>query len=344
MGCKVFISHATSDADLVDAIVRLLEGGIGVPYAQIFCSSQKGQGIRPGVDFKEDIRKNLDDATVVLAVVSQNFYASQFCLCELGGVWLKAARTIPLLVPPLKTSELSAVVAGVQVLKLEAEDLDLFRDEVVKATGIAPNGTPRWTARREEFLKALPQILGAIKHEGPVARPAHTKVAQERDDYRAEVERLKAEVQRVEKLNAVLMKAKDAAQVAKVVQEHSTTPKQFEHLVTEVQESLLGLRDATREAMYQELRRDVYRPDSNETWAEAKRAAEEGEVEIEEDRGLVVPRGEHPSVDAGRAALSELQDWLEAAPEDFNSWYDTKYKGAIPDISLRPFWKKHFRV
>jgi hypothetical protein len=61
---KLFISHATDDRSLVKAFVGLLESGIGVPARDIFCSSLKGQGIKPGAEFKDSIREQLDDAPV----------------------------------------------------------------------------------------------------------------------------------------------------------------------------------------------------------------------------------------------------------------------------------------
>lgn len=91
---KLFISHAASDKPLVKAFVDLLEGGIGVHPSEIFCSSLKGQGIKPGVDFKASIREHLDGATCVIALVSENFYGSAFCMCELGGVWLQSKSFI----------------------------------------------------------------------------------------------------------------------------------------------------------------------------------------------------------------------------------------------------------
>ena len=86
----LFISQADSDTVLVKALVRLLESGIGVPPKDIFCTALKGQGIKPGADFKESIREQLGDATCVIAVITPRFYTSAFCMCELGGAWIRA--------------------------------------------------------------------------------------------------------------------------------------------------------------------------------------------------------------------------------------------------------------
>lgn len=55
----IFISHANKDKDLVEAIVELIEEGIGVPENQIFCSSLKGYGIPVGENFISYIKSQI---------------------------------------------------------------------------------------------------------------------------------------------------------------------------------------------------------------------------------------------------------------------------------------------
>ena len=52
----VFISHAKNDLPLIEALIQLIEGGIGIRSTQIFCSSIEEQAIPPGVDFKSYIK------------------------------------------------------------------------------------------------------------------------------------------------------------------------------------------------------------------------------------------------------------------------------------------------
>lgn len=160
---KLFISHSSSDAPLVVALINLIEGGIGVSPHDIFCSSIKGQGIIPGVDFKSSIRDLLDEATCVITLISQNYYGSAFCMCELGGAWIQAKKIIPMLAPPLESKDLKAILLGLQTLKMcEKSELDELRDEVVLQLKIAPLPTPRWNERRDQFLESLSDILLSI--------------------------------------------------------------------------------------------------------------------------------------------------------------------------------------
>jgi len=52
---EVFISHATEDKPLAEALGELIELGLGLTHDQIFCSSLAGQGIPAGSDFKGHI-------------------------------------------------------------------------------------------------------------------------------------------------------------------------------------------------------------------------------------------------------------------------------------------------
>jgi hypothetical protein len=182
-GTKLFISHAANDKPLVEAFVDLLEGGIGVSPRDIFCSSLKGQGIRPGADFKSSIRDHLDEATCVIAMISPSFYGSAFCMCELGGVWLQAKSLLPVLVPPIQFSDLKAILAGLQAGQLkERADLDELRDELAQRLSISPLPTPRWNTRRDAFLKSLPKLLKQTFRSAPISSDEGTKLQKQLDD------------------------------------------------------------------------------------------------------------------------------------------------------------------
>ena len=56
---RVFISHASADAPLVEELVELLEI-IGIRHDQIFCSSFPGYGIDLGDNFLEALKAQLD--------------------------------------------------------------------------------------------------------------------------------------------------------------------------------------------------------------------------------------------------------------------------------------------
>ena len=86
---KIFISHAWKDK-LIDALyseVIILLEAMGVKSDQIFCTSFEGDGISPGENSLEAIKNELNANTLVLFILSENFYKSRVCLCEMGAAW-----------------------------------------------------------------------------------------------------------------------------------------------------------------------------------------------------------------------------------------------------------------
>jgi hypothetical protein len=339
---KLFVSHDVSDKPLVDALVSLLEGGIGVRPSDIFCASLKGQGVKAGADFKESIREHLDDASCVIALITPRFYSSAYCMCELGGVWIQAKSLVPILVPPLTFSDLKAVLVGVQALKvMEKADLDQLRDDVVERLSITPLPTPRWNDRRDTFLSSLPAILKQLPPEATVSRATHGKTLKVLSEYKAEYEKSEKEVHRLLVVNAELMKLKDRAKVAAVVRKHSTAIENFESLVDAAKKALYPLPKPVCEALYYRARGEDYLPKGQEDWEDVQRPIEDGQLSLNANENGVCPRRSDPKVGKAMIALDDLRNWLEHAPSDFFEWYAATHEDARADLDLRPFWEEH---
>ncbi len=341
---KLFISHAANDRPLVEAFVDLLESGVGVPHKAIFCSSLKGQSIKPGEDFVESIREHLSESVCVLSLISEAYYASAFCMCELGGVWVLSKSFLPVIVPPVDHASLKAVLGGLQVSKVAAEDdLDELRDELLKRLDIDGHDTPRWNAKRKKFSAALPDLLDKIKYKGPVPRDKHAKVEKELASYAKAYEERDAELSKLKETIQELKKLKDAKSVAKVVRKNLEESEVFEQLVEDARKALKSLARSVREAMYYRSRRDDYYPEDSDAWEDVKRPLEYGELELTDDEKAVAPNSSSSKVHKAMQAVDALAKWLESdeATEDFASWYDTEYEGEVPDISNRGFWERH---
>jgi hypothetical protein len=111
---KTFISHATKDAPIVEELIELLEV-IGLPSDRIFCSSFAGYGIDLGDNFLDALKEELSNDTLVLFVLSHNFYASPVCLCEMGATWVQTKDHIPILVPPFNFADIKSLSENLRV-------------------------------------------------------------------------------------------------------------------------------------------------------------------------------------------------------------------------------------
>ena len=114
---KIFISHATKDKLIVEELIEILES-MGIDSTQIFCSSFEGYGIPLGANFLDQIKQELSSDVLVLFVLTENFYDSKICLCEMGAAWALSKQHIPIVVPPLSYQDIQGVIPLTQGLMI----------------------------------------------------------------------------------------------------------------------------------------------------------------------------------------------------------------------------------
>ncbi len=159
---KIFISHATEDRELARALVELLQLGAGVSHTDIFRSSSS-DGIPNGVFFVDHILKELQAADLIISILSRAYFASQFCLAEVGAAQTRrVAGTVKfhsLIVPPVTYADLGGVLYGVQSGTILApSELSKLRDVVIAGVSDHPS-TSTWDEKREYFLRAAKEIV-----------------------------------------------------------------------------------------------------------------------------------------------------------------------------------------
>lgn len=339
---KLFISHSVSDLPVVKAFVTLIEAGIGVHATDIFCTSLKGQGIKPGADFKTSIHKHLDDATTVVALISENFYNSPFCMCELGGAWLQSKDFIPILVPPVRFTDMKAVLIGLQALRINSpEELDELRDEIAQRLEITPLSTPRWNEKRDEFIARLKDDLKKIPSSPNVPRSQLDNAKKKSDEYENLLNESETEVEKLKKINAKLKKVKDAEAVTKIIAEDMSAIEVFESHVENARRALAELDPITCEAIFlswlgQEL---MLTSTSRFSWEDAQRPLQYKQLTLNSYDDGVVPNESNKKVKSALTELRRLNKWLgDTAPEDFHEWYSESHDGCTPDLTDRAFW------
>ncbi len=109
---QLFVSHATKDADIAGALVRIVETAFDAPPRSIRCTSAPGYELELGADVSEHLRAHLSQASCVIAVLTPYSLSSKWCLFELGGAWARSTRTYPLLADGLTQKDLPAALGG----------------------------------------------------------------------------------------------------------------------------------------------------------------------------------------------------------------------------------------
>jgi hypothetical protein len=169
---KIFISHSSKDATVVEEIVDLLEI-IGVTHEQIFCSSLEGYSIGLGQDFLQRIKDELNGNVLVLFVITPNFYSSPVSLCEMGAAWVKTTKHIPIVVPPLSYEDVKGVIPLTQGFKInEPLKWNTLKEQLEEWFGIKHSTSSSvWERKRDKAIQAI-----GNKIQLPTSPPQRAKV------------------------------------------------------------------------------------------------------------------------------------------------------------------------
>lgn len=156
---KVFISHSSGDKEIVQELISLIEG-MGVKSKQIFCSSFDGYGIQLGVNWLDAVKNELTEETLVLFVLTTNFYNSNMCQCELGAVWVNTLKHIPILVPPLVYDDLEYILRNQQSMTINKEEnLSSLYEEIINWFDLEQLRPNIWKNKSDKFLGNIDYIL-----------------------------------------------------------------------------------------------------------------------------------------------------------------------------------------
>ncbi|ADO73921.1 toll/interleukin-1 receptor domain-containing protein [Stigmatella aurantiaca] len=323
-GRLVFISHAAADKELVNFFVdTVLITGIGINHASIFNTSSTSSPIPPGSNFTEDIRKAMQDAECVIALVTTTYRERAFAMAELGAAWA-LDRLVPILVPPLDFKDTEGVLKGTQCFKINnKEDLshlyDYFADLAKgKRSWLNPTGSATFERHRDKFLRELAQMLK--ENSSP-----EKSIASESSG--------EAQV------------AQSAAQPP--LRSSEDVEKDFERLVSELREALAKLPVIVRVA---------FMFSANGSWV-IEKPVHTQEIDETEHLGLIKAklRWDRPGASKERIysptrtgqlnrdvfrVIKELSRLLVNAPPDFHREYEAK-NGHPASLKASQFWDTH---
>jgi hypothetical protein len=157
---RIFVSHSASDVDLVRPFVDFLRLAGNVGESEIFCTSV--HGVPNGRYFVEEILRELEEADLIISLLTADYFRSQFCVAEVGAAQSQRRTKPPesrgeffsLIVPPVTYDDLEGVLHGLQSGKINsARSLnELFALLRNLGATTSPQG---WEDARESFLKQI---------------------------------------------------------------------------------------------------------------------------------------------------------------------------------------------
>jgi hypothetical protein len=222
MAKKIFISHAAKDKKLADLLVDFLETGTPLTSNDIFCSSLEGLGIPTGKNFIEYIKEEIQTPETVILLLSPNYFASQFCLCELGASWALSHNVLPLLVPPLTYDDIEGVLSGIQINKIN--DLDGINHFIMalkqQILNFGELNLARLDAKKRKFLKKLRKILKELPQPEIVPLEKYKELEKKYSESLTYINKLDRKIDELKKIIDDLVKCKDSEEVNNVLKKY----------------------------------------------------------------------------------------------------------------------------
>ena len=157
----IFISHCHDDHEIVELLLAALQGGLGLGEDDVFATGQLGTTIDQGEYWLDVLKKRLQDAHLVIIIVTPAYLTSDFCMIELGALWSGETPRIPLVVSPADFGNVGSVLGAMQLSKIDdPEAMNAMRDRVVELKQLTPD-TSKWERERDVFLANIGHVRGA---------------------------------------------------------------------------------------------------------------------------------------------------------------------------------------
>ena len=163
---KLFISHSTNDAEYVKAFVMDLLVKLGLTPKEVFCSSVPGFGVSVDHNIVKTMYEQFQKYDLhMIYMLSGNYYASPYCLNEMGAAWILETDSSVLLLPGFKHQDVRGVVdSGKLSISFDSNDdlvrgeLNQFKDNIIKEFNLREIDETLWENIRDSFIKTIRSI------------------------------------------------------------------------------------------------------------------------------------------------------------------------------------------
>lgn len=151
----IFIIHSSRDESIAEAI-RFGLNCINIPDSNIYCSSIEETGTRLGDSFCDIIKKCLQNAILVICIMSDYSVDSKYCLQEMGAAFVMDVPLIPILANGFDPQNMPGFIDNTRYQAstiTTAMSAEMFLKNVCKKCGIECN--------HSDLLKGVRAILTA---------------------------------------------------------------------------------------------------------------------------------------------------------------------------------------
>lgn len=341
----IFISHSTRDGELAIKLMDLLQTQFNLQRNNFFLTSD--EELKIGEDWIESIRLGMDEANIVLPLITPNFLGSQFCLCELGATWINQKALVPIILPPLDHSALQETPfrSWMQTLILNSEQ-DLARlAQAMVDRKVGEVNFPRFNTRAKAFYnEVLEPFKGEMESREVISEALVTQLRNELKQFKEAYDEAEKESGQLRKENDALRSMKDREEVKAYEYSNMEDWDEFIELADKVSFLLGKLPNMLPSVLFQSYRynnrqsydRGLYLPSYHD---ELKKLENKGLITFTDDGWE--PNDLHPQIQTVSKAIAELKKFLENnLTEELEERFHEEYEGMIFDMVYSDFWEK----
>ena len=113
---RVFISHSSLDEEVTRILIDLLRQALNLRSEDIRCTSVDGYRLPGGVTTSKALREEVNEAALVIGLITPSSIKSAYVLFELGARWGLGKAMIPLLASGTNLEHLEGPLKEINVL------------------------------------------------------------------------------------------------------------------------------------------------------------------------------------------------------------------------------------
>lgn len=157
---KIFISHRSTDRTIADALFDFLVA-TGIPRERIFCSSLPGNDVKEKISV--EVKEALQNSCLNIAILSDAYYKSAYCLNEAGILWFENVPVIPIALPEITPENMIGFLNDdYKIRRLDnTDDIAYIYDTACESSSSNQTKASIVTAESQKLMDKYQQILSS---------------------------------------------------------------------------------------------------------------------------------------------------------------------------------------
>jgi len=318
----------------------MLQNQFNLTRSDFFLTSD--EELEDGNNWIEEIRKGMEDANIIMPIITPNFLASQFCLCELGAAWVNQKALVPVIIPPLDHHALDNTPyrAWLQAITLNSvKDLQRLAQSMIKKE-VGEVNIVRFTTRAENFFEEiLKPFVKEMEQKEEITAEYVNELKVEVRDYKSAYGEVEEELSKLKKENDALRKMKDASEVKAFDYAQMNEWESFIDAIDKTVEQLKTLPNLVISILYHDRIRNKFGGFLGEQDDHARLTALKNEGYIIWEDGWV-PDYEHSAISRADRALNNLSAVIKNFEDfvEFHERFEEEYKDVRLSLEYSTFW------